>query len=135
MTEEAAQQPEEQQPDDMGAQVKNALGGFPGAPEQVDIDAWKGQHGDVYVSALSESEIFIFRSLNRLEYRELQERAAQEQLDAMQYEDNTVKQCVLWSSVDDLSAKAGTIPTLLEMIMQNSNFVPPQIAATLVAKL
>jgi len=125
-------QPEEPS---MADRLRDSLSKFEGAPAPEMITGWKENYGDVYVSAFSEDEIFIFRSLSRSEYTSLQERAATEQLDALAYEEESVKTCLLWSSVQDLNRKAGTIPSLMEMIMQNSNFVPPQVAAQLVAKL
>lgn len=114
--------------------LKDTLGKFEGAPGEEAITGWKAKFGDVYVSAFTEEEIFIFRSLTRAEYRNLQESAAEHSLDGMQYEEETVKVCLLWGSVD-LNTKAGTIPSLVEMITQHSNFVPAPVAAQLVAKL
>lgn len=128
MSEEKAVEPTENK-------LLDALAAFEDSPTQEVIDGWKGMHGDVYVSAFTGEEIFIFRSLNRQEFGKLQTEAAEQQVDAFEYEKNTVKQCLLWQSVSDLEAKAGTIPSLLEMIMQNSNFVPPAVASQLVAKL
>jgi len=110
-----------------------------GAPTQDDVDVWKKLHGDVFVSTLSPTEIFIFRSLNRAEFREAQELQAQRMqagLAVHQFdeEEATVKSCVLFASVD-LLEKAGTVPTLLEQLLVNSNFIPPQVAMSLVAKL
>lgn len=117
------------------SKVKGALSGFEGAPGTETIEGWKGQFGDVFVSAFSNDEIFIFRSLRRSEYVELQDALAMNEMTPVQQEDKTVNTCLLWTSVKDLSSKAGTIPTLLEQVLQNSNFVPPQLASQFVAKL
>ena len=53
-------------------------------------------------------------------------------------EENIVSMCLLWPklSVEDLQKdKGGTVSTLLEQVMQNSNFLTPQQASMLVIKL
>lgn len=123
------------EPKNLGSQVRTFLDKHPGAPNSAKIEAWKAQHTDVFVSAFSDSEIFIFRCLNRKEYVDLQKQAATGELSNEQHEEETVKKCLLWSSVADLNAKAGNIPTLLEQIVAHSNFMPPQLAVQLVGKL
>jgi hypothetical protein len=115
--------------------VRGALDKFAASPSKEQIEGWKAAHGDVYISAFSEEEIFIFRSLRRDEYRSLQEKAQTGQLDPMQHEEETVKSCLLWTSVSNLNSKAGTVPSLLEQVLQNSNFVAPHLVSQLVAKL
>ena len=52
-------------------------------------------------------------------------------------DEEIIKQCVLWPKLSDkqLESKAGTVPVLMEQIMQNSNFLTPQQASALVIKL
>lgn len=128
-------QPEAEQNKNLGGQVRTFLDKHPGAPSAVKIEGWKAQYTDVFVSAFSDSEIFIFRCLNRKEYVDLQKQAATGELSSEQHEEETVKKCLLWSSVADLNAKAGNVPTLLEQIVAHSNFMPPQLAVQLVGKL
>lgn len=137
MTEEAQSQEQAQEPTEPSFEekVRGLLARFEGAPEAATVEGWKGQFGDVFVSAFSNDEIFIFRSLRRNEYADLQDKVASGEMSPLAQEEATVNTCLLWTSVKDLSAKAGTIPTLLEQILQNSNFIPPQLAAQFVAKL
>ena len=111
--------------------LRELLSGFPNHPDESVIENWKNDHGDVFCSALSEDELFVFRAVSRKEHRDIQ--AASE--DESDYELRVVTTCLLWSSVPDLERKGGTLPTLLEQIMQNSNFMPPQLAGQLVVKL
>jgi hypothetical protein len=111
--------------------LKELLAEFPNHPDESVIEAWKTDHGDVFCSALSETELFVFRALSRKEHREIQASAESED----DYELGVVSTCLLWKSVADLEQKGGTLPTLLEQIMQNSNFMPPQLAGQLVVKL
>lgn len=133
MTEEN-QAPESEEPS-FADKVKGLLGNFDNAPATEQVEGWKATYGDIFVSAFSNDELFIFRSLRRNEYADLQDKVASGAMSPMQQEEATVDKCLLWTSVKDLSAKAGTIPTLLEQVLQNSNFIPPQLASQFVAKL
>lgn len=111
-----------------------------GGPDAAQIDLWKQKHGDVLVSAFSETEIFIIRALLRHEYRALQLKLTDPALkmDQFDYEEAVAKTCTLWPDPNTNPAalqKGGTATTLAEQIMQNSNFFNPQQAATLVMKL
>lgn len=136
MTEEVEEQVQEQVPaeETLADKLRGFLLKFEEAPGDEEINSWKADFTDVYAAGFSEDELFIFRSVNRQEYRELQA-AAQEQQDPTFFEKALVDTCLLWASVLDLDSKAGNYPTLLEMVMQNSNFVTPQLASQLVAKL
>lgn len=116
------------------------LKNFEGAPDQVQIDAWKGQFGDVFCSAFSETELYIWRPLNRQEWREHQVMLSQAetQVDPFQIEEEVVGSCMLWMSTPGekaLTLKAGSASTLHEQLLQNSNFVDPRLASNLVVKL
>ena len=111
--------------------LKGLLSDFENHPDEGTISEWKTGYGDVFCSALSETELFVFRAVTRKEHREIQAAAESEE----DYEASVVNTCLLWKSVDDLEKKGGTLPTLLEQIMQNSNFMPPQLAGQLVVKL
>ncbi len=141
---------------------------FPNAPDQVTIDTWKAKHKDIFVSGFSETEIYIWRGVTRLEYKQFQieqqsiaamlQRSEQERsattdekvtkaqiesqisagIDAQfKMEDTIVTTCLLWPKLtaEELANKAGTIPALMEQILQNSNFVTPQQASMLVIRL
>lgn len=104
-------------------------------PSQADIDNWKVKYGDVYTSAFSETEVYIWRSLMRPEFVDLQTRAGTEQWTQTKIEESTCALCVLWPVKNWSTVKAGTPSTLSEQIMQNSNFLAPHVAAQFVAKL
>jgi len=107
------------------------------APEQSQIDAWKAKFDDVYVSGFSEEDLYIWRAISRQEFINLQLTAQENQMTQWQMEEATCEICILWP--EDVGAKlqkkAGTAGTLSEQIMQNSNFLAPQAASMLVAKL
>lgn len=131
--------PELTQEEQMAANLQNMLKQFDGAPNQAQIDAWKKQYGDVFVSGFSDKEIYLWRTITRPEYikiqRELQEPG--QPIDQFRMEEATCEVCVLWKSTKESWAdgKAGTPNALAEQIMQNSNFLAPQQASMLVVRL
>lgn len=119
----------------LGEKLRALLEDFDNAPTTSQIDAWKAKHGDIFLSALNDDEVFIFRALSRKEHRlimaETQKQTYQSEVD-----EDVVKVCVLWQGAESaLDAKAGTIPSLYEQIMQNSNFLSSQLLSNLVTKL
>jgi len=131
---------EEKTPEqEKAAELPTMLKGLEGAPSTEQIETWKAQHGDVFVSGFSEQELFVWRTITRPEFVQLQQAAADPQagIDQFRFEELVCNTCTLWKSVktDWNTGKAGTPATLHEQIMQNSNFMPPQMASMLVAKL
>lgn len=111
-----------------------------GAPDTSQLEQWKQVHGEVLCSGLSETELFVFRSITREEFVNLQAYIAQmkDQISNFDVEVKIVETCVLWASpqgVEALTKKAGTYSTLHEQILQASNFMNPAYAAQFVVKL
>ena len=132
MSEENTNQPKEKT---LGEKLQELLKDFPNAPSQLQIDEMKATHGSVLLAALSEDELFLFRPLTRKEHRALNAKIAEGQIAPELFEEQVVSACVLWKSVQSLEDKAGTLPSVFEMIMQNSNFLSPQALSNLVVKL
>jgi hypothetical protein len=120
--------------------LAEALAVFPGSPSQQEIEGWKQAHGEIFCSAFSEVELYVWRPVNRIEFVTMQTQLAmsQEQVTQFNVEEDIVKRCLLWASplgVSGLETKAGSLTSLHEQIMQNSNFMDPRVAAQLVIKL
>jgi len=122
--------------------LASVLNVFPGSPTKDQLELWKQQFGEIFCSGFSETELFVWRPLSRREYVDLQKRLrtapqdGQQPMTEFDYEEQVVSICTLWSSVAKvLSSKGGSISTLSEQVMQNSNFMPPQLAAAYVIKL
>jgi hypothetical protein len=132
--EEAAEAP-------VAPDVGGLLAVFPGAPGKDQLELWKQEHGEIFCSGFSETELFVWRALSRREYVNLQKQLrtppqnGQEPLTDLDYEELVVRTCVLWSSVKNLNQKGGSISTLSEQVLMNSNFMPPQMAQAFVIKL
>ena len=121
------------------AGLAEILSAFPSAPSADTIEQWKVKHGEVYVSGFSETELFVWRPLTRPEWIKLQMLAAtpEAQMDQFKFEEAICNTCVLWKSMERTweQSKAGTVSTLQEQILQQSNFLTPQAAALFVQKL
>jgi CRISPR/Cas system CSM-associated protein Csm2 small subunit len=106
-------------------------------PNQEQIDSWKEAVGDVYFAQISEKEYFVFRAIKRKEWRDLLKRLEQVK-DPMKQDEAIVMKGVLYPKLDNLkinALSAGTINTMKELVMQASNFFPPEYALQLVRKL
>ena len=97
--------------------------GVVGGPTQVQIDEWKAKFGDVFVAKFSSEEKFIYRPLRRFEYKQIL--SVSQQDNKAFAEEKVVQTCVLWPVIDPTkisTLKAGTVSTLVELIMSASNF-------------
>ena len=122
------------------ASLAQLLSEFPDSPSDVKIDQWKQRHGEIFCSGFSEEELIVWRPINRKEFVALQEhvQSSNQPVSNFELEEQVVQKCLLWSSpkaASSLEHKAGSLTTLNEQIMQNSNFINPQMAAALVVKL
>jgi len=136
-------EPEETQEEPKEKTLGEILQTFSGAPDDAAIEKWKQEFGEVLCSPLGETEIFIFRPITREEFVNLQMYIAQSQqqgnpMTSFDVEQKIVENCVLWGSPPGLEAlekKAGSMSTLHEQILQQSNFVNPAYASQFVVKL
>lgn len=115
------------------------LSHFADAPTLDRIEEWKTVCGSVSLSALSREEVFVWKSLQRAEWLDLQiEMSTLEGATQADLEDKVISTCLLWASEDgkaSLETKAGSVPSLNEQIMQGSNFLSAAAASQLVIKL
>lgn len=122
--------------------IRDILNKIPSSPTQGKIEEWKAQHGEVFTSVFTEEEAYIWRCIRRSEWTDLQKQArtppqeGQEPFTELMMEEKIVGACVLWSAnATNLQTKGGTITTLSEQILLNSNFMNTGMASALVAKL
>ena len=142
MEEQANPPVEDQQPSEEndGEQIKGALDAFAESPSKEQIEGWKQQYGEVFCSGFSESELLIWRPISRGEFVQMQTQLAQAEQPVSQFdlEAQIVQMCTLWASEPaklSLNQKAGSLSTVHEQIMMNSNFMDPRVAAALVVRL
>jgi hypothetical protein len=97
---------------------------FPGGPLQSEINSWKKQFVgyDIYVTEVSDM-YFVFRTLNRFEYKQI---VSLQNTDPLQREDIICETCTLWPSDykwDKMATgKAGVPSTYSQIIMEKSGF-------------
>jgi hypothetical protein len=119
--------------------LADLLATFPNSPTETKIEQWKEAHGEIFCSGFSETELVVWRPINRREFVSLQEELQSGvELNSYELEEKVVVSCILWSTPQaesSLEQKAGSLTTLNEQIMQNSNFINPQMASALVVKL
>lgn len=102
---------------------------FEGGPSRTEVASWKKQfEQDGHYINLTEhaDEVFIWRTLNRVEYREIM---ALPNTDPLQREEIICEICVLfpyeYNFTSMASRKAGVPAVLAEQIMQESGFKQP----------
>jgi hypothetical protein len=97
---------------------------FPGGPTVTQVEMWKRQWEGYDIIAIEIlGQYFIFRTLNRFEYKQL---AAIPNLNPLQREEIICETCTLWPSGYNFKnmavAKAGIPSTYSQIIMENSGF-------------
>ena len=95
---------------------------FPEGPTLNKVEEWRSLYGQVYATEFDD-EIFIWRTLKRVEYKEILKIKG---ADALFREERICQKCVVWPEnydfVDMASGKAGTPSILTEQIMDKSGF-------------
>lgn len=97
---------------------------FEGGPTLEEVDEMKETYGQIFMTEVDEGEVFIWRPLNRKEFKTIM---AIEGADALYREERVCDKTVIWPPNYDFTAmtvgKAG-IPTLIsEQVMDKSGFV------------
>ena len=90
---------------------------------QEQISEWKAKFGEIFVAKFSDEEKYLYRPLKRFEYKQI---LALGQADNKSFaEEKIVSMCIVWPVMEVTkipTLKAGTINTLVELIMESSNF-------------
>lgn len=95
---------------------------FPGGPTHNQVENWKQEYDDIYMTEF-ESQTYIWRTLSRLEYKELMNSVGQSDWEG---EELVAQTCVLWPEnygPEEISnGKAGVPSILSDQIMAKSGF-------------
>lgn len=92
-------------------------------PSQEEINEWKNKFGEIY-SAKFEQDQYIYRPIRRFEYKQVLQ-LGQDPNNRAFVEEKVSQMCVIWPKIEatEMSKlKAGTISTLVDLIMAASNF-------------
>jgi hypothetical protein len=129
--EEIEEQPQEE--NSLGLIIA-ALDGVEDAPDEFELEGWKEQYGNFYVSTIHvDDNLYIWRTLKRGEYKQIIKSGAA--TDKISYDETVVRRCVLWpkfTAVKTQAVDAGVIETLSKQILFQSGFVPDNIALSLI---
>jgi hypothetical protein len=97
---------------------------FANGPTQNMVEGWKSQYKAIYLTEFDEDTIFIWRSLNRKEYKDIMKI---ENADQYYKEERICEKCVLWpknySFMTMGNGKAGVPSFIAEQIMDKSGFI------------
>ena len=88
---------------------------------QEQINDWKSKFGEVWSQKLGDDQ-YVYRPIRRFEYKQVMNTPDSNRAFN---EEKIVQMCVVYPSMDATkmpSMKAGTISTLVELIMAASNF-------------
>lgn len=139
--EEVEVKKEEEKPAAPKFDIYQLLAETKGAPTKEVINQWKVMYnGDVYAAVLGRGEIFVFRPIYRLEWKQIQTQIGQmKQADEAAINEMICKKCCLYPNLNDQATfatlKAGTITTLFEQISWFSNFMDTSMAIQMVVEL
>lgn len=117
--------------------AKEALKKMPNAPSQDQIAAWKQQFGKIYTFSFDTDEIYVWRPIFRREWQNLQTMEALAR-DEGKFQEHFVMKTVLWPTLGPVeinASRAGMVPTLFQIIMQGSGFLPIDLAVNLIQEL
>lgn len=105
---------------------------FPGGPTYEQIEHWKAQYGDVYMTEYDDNEVYIWRTLTRAEYKQVM---AMTNLAPAAREERICQIAVLYpasfNELEQARGKAGVPTVLAEQIMEKSGFLPTEEARKL----
>ena len=143
MGEEQKQVKEEQQKAKKTKFDYSFLKDYENAPTQEQLENWKELYNKIYLASLSEDELYIFRRISRLEFKNIQrelQKAVQagSNVDDSWMEDQVVRHCLLFPEVTPefkTASPAGTIPSLYKQIMMVSNFLDDNVLMRLVMEI
>lgn len=106
-----------------GPDIQGSEEVFPNGPTKNQVENWKQQFGDVYLSEFEE-ETFIWRTLSRLEYKQLMNEGNASEWEG---EERIIETCIIWPedyTAEQISDGKAGIPSLLsDQIMAKSGFV------------
>lgn len=107
-------------------------------PNFGQINAWKEQYGDIYVTTVAPEKHYVWRTLTRFEYRRLVKNLEQSistgqvsQSEAnMNNEEQIAEMCVLFPKYERTAGAkelAGVASTIAQQVMEASAFTPVEV--------
>lgn len=111
---------------------------WPGGPNFAQINAWKEQFGDIYVTSVTPEKHVVWRTLTRFEYRRLiktlEQQLATGQVSQgeanLNNEEAIAEMCILYpeySRQNSAGNMAGIASTIAQQVMEASAFVSVEV--------
>jgi len=99
---------------------------FENGPTVNQIERWKSEYnGNVFMTEVDDNNVFIWRTINRLEYKGV---IKNQNADALFREERICELCVLWPENYDFTKMnkglAGAPSLIAEQVMDKSGFIP-----------
>jgi hypothetical protein len=113
-----------------------ALEGITDAPNRIQLEEWKAIHGTYYMSSIDGSEVYIWRTIKRTEYKSLLTSGAMEKPGLL--EEFLVRKCLLWPKANPefmSGSPAGIISTLFKQIYYQSGFISDEESLSMIQKI
>lgn len=106
---------------------------WPGGPTAGQIKIWKQEHGDVYVTSITYDKHIAWRTLNRLEYKNLMKKMSQlvqagqlTEAEASLWNEEAISEiCILYPAFDKqslVSEMAGLPSLIAQEVLEASGF-------------
>lgn len=106
---------------------------WPGGPTAGQIKLWKQEHGDVYVTSITYEKHIVWRTLNRLEYKNLMKKMGQlvqagqlTDSEASLWNEESISEiCILYPAFDKqslVSEMAGLPSLIAQEVLEASGF-------------
>jgi len=117
-------------------ELEELVSGLENAPNKLDLEQWKDIHGQFYASSVNGDDVFIWKTLRRLEYRSIAASGALEKQES--FENAVARKCLLWPSPSPqffAGGDAGTIPTLFKQVMHQSGFISDEVAISMIRRV
>lgn len=107
-----------------------------GAPDMFQLEQWKELYDKFFASSINGEDVFVWKTLKRLEYKSIAASGAMEKQDMLELA--VVKKCLLYpigNSQLFAGLDAGIAPTLFKQIMYQSGFVSDEEAIAMIRRV
>jgi len=105
-------------------------------PDKYTLESWRDIHGMFFVSSINGEDMFIWKTLKRMEYKSIAQSGALEQQEL--FENSVVRKCLLWPAPSQqflVGTDAGIVPTLFKQVMHKSGFVSDDVAISMIRRV
>ncbi|RLA65741.1 MAG: hypothetical protein DRQ78_04995 [Epsilonproteobacteria bacterium] len=133
---EEQQEEEIEEEQDTISELLETLREYENAPQAYDLEQWRDLYGMFFVSSVNGEDVYIWKTLKRMEYKSIAQSGALEQQEL--FENSVVRKCLLWPMANQeffVSSDAGIVPSLFKQIMHKSGFVSDEVAISMIRRV